>query len=42
MNVCIVALLATFFTFSNSYIFVKNTNGKYPISRPHYDNTKKR
>jgi cell division protease FtsH len=42
MNVCIVALVATFFTFSNSYIFVKNTNGKYPISRPHYDNSQKR
>jgi len=42
MNFCIVALLASFFTFSNSYIFVKNTNGKYPVSRPHYDNSKKR
>lgn len=42
MNFCIVALVVSFFTFSNSYIFVKNTNGKYPISRPHYDNSKKR
>jgi len=42
MNVCIIALLASFFTFSSSYIFVKNINGKYPISRPHYDNSIKR
>ena len=42
MNICIVALLTTFLTFSNSYIFVKNIGGKYPISRPYYDNTKKR
>ena len=42
MNVCIIALLTTFLTFSNSYIFVKNINSKYPISRPHYDNSIKR
>ena len=42
MNICIVALLTTFLTFSNSYIFVKNIGDKYPISRPYYDNTKKR
>ncbi len=42
MNFCIVALLGSLFTFTDSYIFVKNTNGKYPISRPHYDNSIKR
>jgi ATP-dependent Zn protease len=42
MKFCIIALLTTFLTFSNSYIFVKNIGGKYPISRPHYDNAKKR
>lgn len=42
MKFCIIALVTTFLTFSNSYIFVKNINGKYPISRPHYDNSIKR
>jgi len=42
MKFCIIALLASFLNFSKSYVFIKNTNGKYPISRPHYDNSKKR
>ena len=42
MNFCIIALVTTFLTFSESYIFVKNIGGKYPISRPHYDNSIKR
>jgi len=42
MKFCILALLASFITFSDSYIFVKNTKGKYPISRPHYENSIKR
>jgi cell division protease FtsH len=43
MNFCIVALLASILTFSNGYdVFIKNTKPKYPISRPHYDNSIKR
>ena len=42
MKFCIIALVTTFLTFSDSYIFVKNIGGKYPISRPHYDNSIKR
>ena len=43
MKFCIIALLTTFLTFSNAYdVFIKNTKPKYPISRPHYDNSIKR
>ena len=43
MNFCIVALLASILTFSNGYdVFIKNTKPKYPISRPHYENSIKR
>ena len=43
MNFCIIALLTTFLTFSNAYdVFIKNTKPKYPISRPHYENSIKR
>jgi cell division protease FtsH len=42
MNLCIIALLTTF-TFTNAYdVFMKNTKPKYPISRPHYENSIKR
>ena len=43
MNFCIIALVTTFLTFSDAYdVFIKNTKPKYPISRPHYDNSIKR
>lgn len=42
MNFCIFVLLGTFFIYSDSYIFVKNTNHKYPISRPHYESSDKK
>jgi cell division protease FtsH len=43
MNFCIIALLASILTLSNGYdVFIKNTKPKYPISRPHYDNSIKR
>ena len=42
MKFCIVALLTTF-TFISAYdVFMKNTKPKYPISRPHYENSIKR
>ena len=43
MKFCIIALVTTFLTFSDAYdVFIKNTKPKYPISRPHYDNSIKR
>jgi cell division protease FtsH len=42
MNFCITALLASFMTFSNGYFLIRNMNDKYPISRPHYENSIKR
>ena len=43
MKFCIIALVTTFLTFSDAYdVFIKNTKPKYPISRPHYENSIKR
>ena len=41
MRYCII-LWGFLLGFTNSFIIIKHTDGKYPISRPHYENIKKR